>query len=143
MKVEDALGLARGEFRKWGVMDWDVQLGRSMTLAGTTRWSRQVVTLARPLVELWDERLVLGVIRHELAHVLVGPFVSAHGAAWKAAAVRVGARPTYDVETGPEPVRGVVGRCGRGCVVERYRMPPSGLRLCETHHEKIVFARVA
>jgi len=74
-----------------GHRGWTFVWGRGKRTLGTCNYAARTITLSRPFAQLNAEAEVLDTILHEIAHALTPG--AKHGAAWKAACVRLGARP--------------------------------------------------
>lgn len=100
---------------------------RRKTQAGVCVYNTRQIRLSAPLVKLNTRERVIETILHEIAHVLVGPDVAAHGPEWAATAKSLGlADPAakaiigVDIKAPPPLYQGV---CERGCKYEYLRRP--------------------
>ena len=94
MRLDDAQRLAQAEFTRWGLTNrWTFGFDRATKRFGHCKHGTiGRITISRPLTLVNDEAEVLDVIRHEVAHALVGPG-KGHGLEWQRKAREVGARP--------------------------------------------------
>lgn len=102
-----------------GILQWDRakrRLGAAHFLGGAPTH----ISISRPFTETASLDELIDTVRHEAAHVLAGQ-KAGHGPAWKAWAVRLGARPERCAPPSVEaPERLWEGRCKAcGCVVAR------------------------
>lgn len=118
--------MARAEMDRAGLAGWRLEWDYARRRAGATRSRDKVISLSQPLIKLYSEDLVLEVIRHEIAHALVGPR-HGHDAVWKAAARGLGSsgRATLPSDL-PRPPAAWIGICPNGHRYERYRRPAGG-----------------
>src|SRR5262245_51513217 len=75
-----------------GLSDWSFAYNRRKRRLGLCYYPRKRLELSVHLVARNGDAEVRDTILHEIAHALTGPG-HGHDAAWKAACVRVGARP--------------------------------------------------
>ena len=110
---------------------------------GNTDYGIKRINLSRNYVLKATESDVRDVILHEVAHVLAGRNVAAHGPVWRAYALSVGAHPrackdASSVDLGTR----YVGKCPHGCIINYQRRP--GARTlahgrCHTHRSSILW----
>jgi predicted SprT family Zn-dependent metalloprotease len=109
-----------------GLTDWTFRWSNARKQAGSCSNHKKVISLSRPIAELWGAEGMRETALHEIAHALAGSGVAAHGAEWKAVCRRIGAEPkacyTADENT-PLPPMKYVGTCPIGHVHRRSRMP--------------------
>lgn len=130
MDLQIVQQLARGLMDRHGLEQWGLVFDRARRRAGMTRYQEQVISLSRPLMQLYDENQVRDVILHEIAHARVGTG-HGHGAVWKQEARRLGTPPRASITEAPRPPAPYLGRCPSGHEVERFRLP-RGARSCAT-----------
>ncbi|MGO3795491.1 MAG: SprT-like domain-containing protein [Pauljensenia sp.] len=113
MRREDARALARALMVHHGLADWTFRFDRARRRAGSCMHSTRTITLSAPLVDLYEEESVRGVILHEVAHALVGA-AHHHDDAWRRQARLIGAPDTPRLPpTMPTPQALWVGTCPR------------------------------
>jgi len=71
---------------------WTFRFNRRKRALGICHYDAQRIELSSHFVAANDLDEVRDTVLHEIAHALAGP-AAGHGAAWKAACVKVGARP--------------------------------------------------
>jgi predicted SprT family Zn-dependent metalloprotease len=88
-----------------GLGDWKFEFDHARRRFGCCHISRKKITLSRPLTLLNDEPEVRDTLLHEIAHALEP--TDGHGPRWRAACVRVGAKPVrcYTDKTVRSPAR--------------------------------------
>jgi predicted SprT family Zn-dependent metalloprotease len=74
-----------------GLGDWKFEFDHARRRFGCCHISRKKITLSRPLTLLNEEPEVRDTILHEIAHAMEP--TDGHGPRWRAACVRVGAKP--------------------------------------------------
>ena len=88
---------ARSLMDTHGLEDWTFRFSAAKTRLGECREPERVIQLSVRHAATAERREVMDTILHEIAHALAG--VNArHGAAWKAVAARLGARPRARAE---------------------------------------------
>ncbi len=113
MDTNAARALARSLMSAHGLDQWSFRFDRAKRRAGSCIHATRTITLSSPLVRLYDEKVVRGVILHEIAHALVGA-AHQHDAAWKETARRIGAPDSARLPaTLPSPEAPWVGTCPR------------------------------
>ncbi|HHW82300.1 MAG TPA: sprT domain-containing protein [Actinomycetales bacterium] len=124
MDLRDVQELAAAEMRRAGLEGtWVYRWDHARRRAGTCRYATNTITLSKPLMALYERAEVLEVIRHELAHAIVGPG-HGHDAVWRAMARSLGAKGTTRLSDSlPKPPPNWVGTCPNGHTFERYRRP--------------------
>ncbi len=130
MDLQIVQQLARVLMDSHGLEQWDLVFDRARRRAGMTRYNDQIISLSRPLMQLYDEKQVRDVVLHEIAHARVGTG-HGHDEMWKKEARRLGTPPRASITEGPRAPAPYVGRCPNGHEVERYRLP-RGVRSCAT-----------
>ena len=91
MNLYVARDLARTLMARHGLTGWAFRFDHARRRFGSCSTVRKRITLSRPLTLLNEEAEVRDTILHEIAHALAPG--DGHGRAWKAACVRVGAKP--------------------------------------------------
>jgi len=125
MNLNEAERLAIYLMRAWGIRQtgWRFKYDGAKRRFGSCHYDTKTITLSRHLTQLNSRDEVEDTILHEIAHALTPG--DHHGQAWKAACIKVGAKPVrcYDNQvTEPEPnYRGICPRCGQ-LVSTRYRL---------------------
>lgn len=71
---------------------WSFKWDSARARAGQCDYKRKVISLSRPIAELWGPEGMRDTMLHEIAHALAG-FKAAHGPDWKAVCRRIGAEP--------------------------------------------------
>lgn len=71
---------------------WRFRFDTAKRRLGSCQYTERTITLSRPLTLVNSEDQMRDTILHEIAHVIAG-HSAGHGPRWKAACVRVGARP--------------------------------------------------
>lgn len=123
MELAQVQRLATDLMNEHGVADWGFGFDRARRRAGCTWFTKRRITVSATLMELYPREEVVETILHEIAHALTGPEAH-HNATWRAAAVRIGARPDRCVpEDLPRVPAPWVGVCPRGHEVQRFRRP--------------------
>lgn len=105
--------------------DWGFEFDNSKQRFGSCNYNRRKVTLSGPIVLLNEAKQVEQTIRHEIAHVLVGPG-HGHDAVWKAMARKCGddGARCYDPAVVNTPEAAWVALCPKcGKKFERHRAP--------------------
>ncbi len=141
MNLHLAQFLAKGLLREHGLADWAFQFDHARRRFGSCAPTRRTITLSRTLTFLNDEAEVRDTLLHEIAHALTPG--DGHGARWKAACRRIGARPERcyeedEVVVPPRtPARYVIGCTKCGWWVTRRRRPNRRL-ICKKCREAVI-----
>ncbi|QPK81454.1 SprT-like domain-containing protein [Schaalia sp. ZJ405] len=124
MNREEARRQARVIMDAAGLSDWTFRFDHAKRRAGSCTHARKTITLSGPLVDLYDEATVRGVILHEIAHAMVGPHHH-HDAEWKRMARALGAPDDARLPAQlPEPEAPWVGTCPVcGATKKLFRQP--------------------
>lgn len=143
MDTRNARSVARELMDTHGLSEWSFRFDRARRRAGSCIHATRTITLSAPLVRLYDEPVVVGVILHEIAHALVGP-AHQHDQAWKATARRIGAPDSARLpSTLPSPEAPWVGTCPRCGHQRRLFSAPRRVSSCaacsSTFHRDLVF----
>jgi len=125
---------------------WTFRFNRRKRALGTCHYGPRRIELSTHFVVANDADEVRDTVLHEIAHALAGP-ATGHGPAWKAACVRIGARPE---RLAPARVAMPAGRwraaCpGCGATHSRHRRPLKGrayfCRTCGAERGALTFRR--
>jgi len=124
VEPDAARALARALMERHGLAGWRFRFDHARRRLGCCHYGSRTLSLSRPLVLLNPEAVVRDTILHEIAHALT-PGVG-HGAAWRAQAAALGARPRAcaaadTVTLPPAPYALVCDACGAR--LARYRRP--------------------
>lgn len=100
MDIIEATTLARQLMNEHGLTDWKFDFDRAKRRFGACHYNKKMITLSLPLVLRNDKEVIEDVIKHEIAHALVG-FAAAHDYRWRNMARSLGANPKaiYDSDT--------------------------------------------
>ena len=126
MNPLDARLLALRLMAEHGLHDWRFEFDHARRRFGCCKYRAKAITLSRPLTLLNAEDQVRDTVLHEIAHALTPG--DGHGAKWRAACVRIGARPQRcygETEVAAPPRRPAAYRYGcRPCAwwVDRRRL---------------------
>lgn len=96
MMIEHALKLAEFELAEIGLTGWKVKKSQAMTAFGVCDSYRRVIEISEPIAAVNTEAMTRLVVRHEIAHAIVGA-EEQHGQQWRACARRLGVPPTATV----------------------------------------------
>ena len=128
MVPQDALTLARTLLDQHGLPQWALRFNRRKRSLGLCYYERMRIELSLPYVLRNDEASIRDTVLHEIAHALAGK-KAAHGPAWKALCVRIGATPKrcdHEADMPHGRWRAKCGGCGRE--FSRHRRPARGAR---------------
>ena len=137
-----ARDMARSLIQQHGLSDWRFAFDHARRRFGSCQPTRKLITLSRTLTFLNGEAEVRDTILHEIAHALTPG--DNHGPAWRAACLRIGARPvrcftTDDVALPPRrPPRFALGCPTCKWVQPRYRRT-RGKLICRKCRTPVVF----
>lgn len=84
--------IANALIRKHGLTGWRFEFDNAKVRGGQCRHGSRVISMSKHLVPMWSDQQVLDVLKHELAHALVGPG-KGHGPVWAAKMRELGAKP--------------------------------------------------
>ena len=123
-----ALSMARRMMDAHGLNDWHVKFDRATRRFGLCTYSTRTISISAPLTALNNEDEVVEVVRHEIAHALVGPG-HGHGAVWRAKARAIGnnASRTHSAETPAGRWVAVCPSCGK---TTKFQRRPRSIRAC-------------
>ena len=100
MKIYEAKKLAYKLMSKHGLFDWHLRISSMKRTLGLCNYRKQELSLSRLYVEASPVEAIEQTILHEIAHVLVGPRVKAHGYEWKRIARSIGVKnPSHATRT--------------------------------------------
>lgn len=106
MQTSRAIALAKQLLHEHGYGYVPVRLTRAKQQLGRITWKRgegiKYMGLSSYYIMLNDEDEIRETILHEIAHIIVGP-EKGHGAEWKLAAKRIGAKPERCSRTAATP----------------------------------------
>jgi predicted SprT family Zn-dependent metalloprotease len=136
MDIREVVTLAMGLMIDHGLRtsgnQWDFKLDRAVRRAGYADQYDKVISLSKPLMELYDEKDVRNTILHEIAHALTHPDAKAHGKVWRSHALRIGCDGKRCVRAdAPKPKGNWIGKCP-GCshLYTMYRSPRR-VKICD------------
>lgn len=114
MTLEETRALAHALLAEHGLHDWRFAFDRARRRLGSCRPADRTITLSAPLAQLNDAAVIHDTLLHEIAHALTPG--DGHGARWRAACRRLGARPERcaapgEVVVPPAPYALVCDRC--------------------------------
>lgn len=114
---------------------------RAVTRLGQTRFSKKVFTLSGNITDNSDADSVEQTIRHEIAHILVGPNHH-HDAVWRAKARSIGyhGETTSSINDAARAAYKYVAKCPYGCKIGFYRKPGAATIVsgrCRKHDSSI------
>jgi predicted SprT family Zn-dependent metalloprotease len=92
MDLKELQEIAAQELEKHGLAGWTFHLGHTKRRLGVCKYRLKRIEIAEYYALNSAPGTVLDTLRHEIAHALAGPNAH-HGPAWKAVAIRLGARP--------------------------------------------------
>lgn len=127
--------LATRMLRQHGLVGWRFEYDGAKKRGGQCRHAHRAISMSRHLVPLWSDAEVLAVLKHEIAHALVGPG-KGHGPAWAAKMRELGEVPnrTHSSETVPGRYVAICDTCNKeaGRVHRRTRAMREGRHLHKT-----------
>lgn len=139
MELEAAEKLAKDRMKFWLDDSWTFQFNNRKRAMGMCDEAKKVIYLSKTFTLGRSHEEVLNTILHEIAHALAG-CKNGHNSVWKAACMRVGARPEAkcDVNMTPEQL-GAKWVCvdGSGNVVKSWFRKPR-----QSTFDKIAFSWV-
>lgn len=91
MNLDVAASMARELMDQHGLAHWSFKFDRAARRFGSCQFTRRTITLSWKLTLLNDPDEVRDTVLHEIAHALAPG--DGHGRKWKAACIRVGAKP--------------------------------------------------
>jgi SprT protein len=103
---------------------WTFRWDRAVRRAGQCDFKRRVISLSKPIAELWGPEGMRDTVLHEIAHAKAG-YAAAHGEAWKRECRRIGAEPKRCFEVTEQslmPAPKFIGECPAGHVHYRHRL---------------------
>jgi predicted SprT family Zn-dependent metalloprotease len=92
MDLKELQEIAARELEKHGLAGWTFHLGATRRRLGVCKYRQKRIEIAEYYAQNSAATTVLDTLLHEIAHALAGPKAH-HGPAWKAVAMRLGARP--------------------------------------------------
>ena len=118
---------------------WRFSFDRAKRRAGSCKFSKKEITLAKAYAEQEDFKEIKNTILHEIAHALVGP-KHGHNEIWRQKALEIGCdaeRYHYVVFSKPKYILTCINRCFE---VARYRVNQNFLRsrICSKCKDKLL-----
>ncbi|CAN5521562.1 hypothetical protein BH11PLA2_BH11PLA2_21720 [soil metagenome] len=92
MDLPKLVAQAQQELLQHGLTDWTFRFANTKRRLGACHFHRKRIEIARYYAANSADEHVIDTLRHEIAHALAGP-KAAHGPAWKAIAIKLGAKP--------------------------------------------------
>ena len=118
--------MARNLMDVHGLSDWSFRWSNAKREAGSCNSKRRVISLSRPIAELWGPEGMRDTVLHEIAHALAG-HKAGHGREWRAVCRQIGAKPERCYTAGestPLPPAKYTGTCPNGHTLYRQRLNP-------------------
>lgn len=145
MNVPEAISMAKRAMSEHSLdaQGWTFGFNHAKRQLGVCRYASKRIELSLHFVKANGRDAVLDTILHEIAHALAGPSAG-HGPAWKAACLRVGAKPERLDRESTMPTGKWRATCP-GCqyVYHRHRRPTSGssyhCRTCGAERGSLIF----
>jgi SprT protein len=134
----EACALANRLLPAHGLHGWSFRFNRSRVNLGLCRYGLRLIELSVYFVERNPPEMVKDTLLHEIAHGLAGR-EAGHGPAWKAACLRVGARPERLSFEADMPEGRWQARCGCcGLLHHKHRRPKwmAGWHCCRCGPER-------
>lgn len=125
MKLSEARSLAEQLMMEFECDGWSFKFDQAKRRFGRCVFAGKRLQLSAPLTRLNDRAQVEDTIRHEIAHILVGPG-KGHGWEWKQMCATTGADPTrcYDSASVDQPAAPYYLCCSKcGKREPRYKWP--------------------
>lgn len=109
------ISLARMLLDAHDLIEWRFEFDRARRRFGACHYGPRLITMSRELALANTIEVCSNTIKHEIAHALTDPMVSAHGSAWRQMAVMVGADPVrcYNSDKVNVPTKRWRGVCPR------------------------------
>ena len=92
MDLKELEAIAGRELQKHGLIGWTFGFGDTKRRLGVCNFRKKRIEIAEYYALNSPHETVLDTLLHEIAHAIAGP-TARHGPAWKAIAIRLGARP--------------------------------------------------
>jgi len=92
MDLKELEAAASLELQKNGLQNWTFRLSDAKRLLGVCKYRAKRIEISRYYATHSTRESVIDTLLHEIAHALAG-HAAAHGPAWKAIAIRLGATP--------------------------------------------------
>ena len=144
MELDELTATAAARFAEHGLAGWTFGLAGSKRRLGVCKYRKKRIEISEYYARHNPAPAVLDTLLHEIAHAIAGP-KAAHGPAWKAVAVRIGATPracddSPDTVTQPGDWQTTCPGCNR--THHRYKRPKalSGYRCKCPARSPLVYA---
>lgn len=116
---------------KHGLQGWRFKQSRSARALGSCKYKGKFICVSKYYIEKMSEEEFIETVLHEIAHAIAG-HSAGHGPIWKAAAIKIGAKPETcysgpPIEVNKTPVATGICRC---TIHKYYRMPKNVARKC-------------
>lgn len=145
MQVYEAQKIARKMMDEHGLSDWVLKLDRCTRRMGGCSSRGKYITLSVNYIATNNEHWLRDTVLHEIAHAFT-PNDRGHGAAWRNACRKIGAKPIArpSLQDGDYqlPLGAWVGHCPT-CHRQAYMFAkPRGIRICRFCHEVVDFKKI-
>jgi predicted SprT family Zn-dependent metalloprotease len=127
MDSTELIAIANREMKKHGLHGWTFRLANAKRQLGVCKYRTKRIEIAEYYALNSPSETVLDTLLHEIAHAIAGP-AARHGPAWKAVAMRIGARPracdnSDETAMKPGDWQATCPACKR--IIHRYKRPRS------------------
>lgn len=138
--TREVASFARRTMNEHGLTGWTFEFDRAVQRFGVCKYSTKTISLSEKLTRANSIEQCIDTVLHEIAHALTPG--AKHGPAWKAACVRIGAKPVRCYSSSDVVVvakyRAYCEHCG-DVVKGTRQQAPSGEYRCPTHKSPIVW----
>jgi len=93
MKIEDTFEMARRILNENNLSTWNVDIIRSKCFGGRCAHKEKTIYISLPYILTNDMEAIEKIIKHEVAHAIVGPW-QAHNYKWRRVARTFGIEPS-------------------------------------------------